>query len=72
MIKTAIITIAALSTTAGTAFTAPAVMPNNVNVIAGALSVSKGPLGTKLSIAPKPGFAIVFTTQAGRNITIRF
>lgn len=73
MIKTSIITIAALSTTAaGATLTPSSAIPDSVNVIAGALCVTKGPLGTKLSIAPKPDFAIVVTTQGGRNITIRF
>ena len=71
MIKTAILTIAALSTIAG-ATISPSIMPDKVSVIAGALSISQGPLGAKLSITPNPDFAITITTHSGRNITIRF
>lgn len=70
MIKATIISIAVLFAAVGTPLPAAA-MPASVNITAGALSMSSGPIGTRLSITPKPAFAITVTTQAGRNITIR-
>lgn len=72
MIKTTLITIAALSTTAGATLAPDTVMPSAVNLTAGALSLQTGPTGAKFALTAKPDFALAMTTQSGRTITIRF
>lgn len=73
MIKTSLITIAALTTTTAGATLAPTdIVPSAVNVTAGAVSLYKGPAGTKIALTAKPDFALALTTQSGRTLTIRF
>lgn len=72
MIKTSILIIAAASLTGATTLPHTELAPKSVDLTAGAVSVSKTAAGTKLSVAPKPDYALRLTTKKDRKITIRF